>query len=38
MSQCKLVSTPIATSGKLCANADSPCDDPTLYRSLAGAL
>ncbi|XP_057540564.1 uncharacterized mitochondrial protein AtMg00810-like [Amaranthus tricolor] len=34
MSQCKH----FATFGKLCANAGSSCDDPTLYRSLAGAL
>ena len=38
MSQCNPVATPVATSVKLCANASSPCDDPTLYRSLAGAL
>ena len=38
MSQCEPVSTPIATSGKLCADAGSPCDDPTLYCSLASAL
>ena len=38
MSQCNPVATPVATSGKLCANAGSSCEDPTLYRSLAGAL
>ncbi|XP_057550488.1 uncharacterized mitochondrial protein AtMg00810-like [Amaranthus tricolor] len=38
MSQCNPVATPVATSDKLCANAGSSCDDPTLYRSLAGAL
>ncbi|XP_057515431.1 uncharacterized mitochondrial protein AtMg00810-like [Amaranthus tricolor] len=38
MSQRKPVSTPVATSGKLCTNVGSPCADPTLYRSLAGAL
>ncbi|XP_057518394.1 uncharacterized mitochondrial protein AtMg00810-like [Amaranthus tricolor] len=34
MSQCK----PVATSGKLCVNAGSSCDDPTLYHRLACAL
>ncbi|XP_057529046.1 uncharacterized mitochondrial protein AtMg00810-like [Amaranthus tricolor] len=38
MSQCNSIATPVATSGKLCASAGFPCDDPTLYRSLAGAL
>ncbi|XP_057543866.1 uncharacterized mitochondrial protein AtMg00810-like [Amaranthus tricolor] len=38
MSQCNPVATPVATSDKLCANAGSSCEDPTLYRSLAGAL
>ena len=38
MSHCKSVSTPVATYGKLCANAGSPYADPTLYRCLAGAL
>lgn len=40
MSQCKPVATPVATTGKLCADVGSPCVgvDPTLYHSLAGAL
>ena len=38
MSQCKPTSTPVHTSGKLCTDASSPYDGPTLYRSLAGAL
>ncbi|XP_057526265.1 uncharacterized mitochondrial protein AtMg00810-like [Amaranthus tricolor] len=38
MPHCKSVSTAVATSGKLCVDTVSPCDDPTLYRSLAGAL
>ena len=38
MSQCKPAPTPVTTSSKLCANVGSPYNDPTLYRSLAGAL
>ena len=38
MSQYKPALTPATTSSKLCTDADSPCDDPTLYHSLAGAL
>ncbi|CAO2820878.1 unnamed protein product [Amaranthus hypochondriacus] len=38
MSQCNPASTPVSTTSKLRANVGSPCSDPTLYRSLAGAL
>ena len=38
MSQCKPAPTPVTTSSKLGANAGSLYDNPTLYRSLAGAL
>ena len=38
MSQCKPAPTHVTISGKLCANASSPYDNPTLYRSLAAAL
>ena len=38
MSQCKPALTSITTSSKLCADASSPYDDPTLHRSLARAL
>lgn len=38
MSNCKPVATPVDTSGKLSANDGPLIDDPTSYRSLAGAL
>ncbi|KAD3640419.1 hypothetical protein E3N88_29642 [Mikania micrantha] len=38
MSSCKSVATPVDTSGKLSAHDGDPVPDPTLYRSLAGAL
>lgn len=38
MTSCKPSSTPIATSSKLPQDACSPIDDPTAYRSIAGAL
>ena len=38
MSQCKPASTLVTTSHKLSADVGSPDDNPTLYRSLAGAL
>ena len=37
MSQCKSAPTPVTISSKLCADAGSSYDDPTLYRSLVGA-
>ena len=37
-SQCKPAPTPVTTSSKLCADAGSPYDNPTLYRTLAGAF
>ncbi|CAA7057552.1 unnamed protein product [Microthlaspi erraticum] len=38
MSNCKPCRTPVDTSAKLCADIGKPVDNPTLYRSLAGAL
>lgn len=38
MSSCKPAATPVDTKSKLSANSGSPFRDPTLYRSLAGAL
>ncbi|KAK4355910.1 hypothetical protein RND71_024881 [Anisodus tanguticus] len=38
MSSCKSTSTPVDTKPKLSVAAGTPYEDPTLYRSLAGAL
>ncbi|XP_035845135.1 uncharacterized mitochondrial protein AtMg00810-like [Helianthus annuus] len=38
MQNCNPVSTPVDTHAKLSANSGEPFHDPTLYRSLAGAL
>ncbi|XP_022032248.1 uncharacterized mitochondrial protein AtMg00810-like [Helianthus annuus] len=38
MRSCKSVTTPVDTNSKLSAASSPPFDDPTLYRSLAGAL
>ena len=38
MSNCKPCLTPVDTQGKLSDDAGPPVEDPTLYRSLAGAL
>jgi hypothetical protein len=38
MSSCKSCPTPVDTKPKLSAKADTPYEDPSLYRSLAGAL
>uniref|UniRef100_A0A251VD12 Putative ribonuclease H-like domain-containing protein n=1 Tax=Helianthus annuus TaxID=4232 RepID=A0A251VD12_HELAN len=38
MSSCKPCHTPCDTDSKLSANSGTPMSDPTLYRSLAGAL
>ncbi|CAA7028135.1 unnamed protein product [Microthlaspi erraticum] len=38
MSNCNISSTPVDTSSKLSADAGKPVADPTLYRSLVGAL
>ncbi|XP_035838982.1 uncharacterized mitochondrial protein AtMg00810-like [Helianthus annuus] len=38
MDACKPAATPVDTQSKLSSVPDSPYDDPTTYRSLAGAL
>jgi hypothetical protein len=38
MLNCHSISTPIDTQSKLSSTHGQPCHDPTLYRSLAGAL
>lgn len=38
MANCKPISTPVDTKAKLSANCGPPVSDPSLYRSLAGAL
>ena len=38
MSGCNPCSTPVDTCAKVSADAGPPVDDPTTYRSLAGAL
>ncbi|CAH9103888.1 unnamed protein product [Cuscuta europaea] len=38
LSDCNSVATPVDTNSKLSATAGPPVEDPTLYRSLAGAL
>ncbi|GAA0165852.1 hypothetical protein LIER_21146 [Lithospermum erythrorhizon] len=38
MSSCKSSATPIDTKSKLSGFSSSPCEDPSLFRSLAGAL
>lgn len=38
MSSCNVVCTPVDTSAKLGHDVGVPVDDPTLYRSLAGAM
>lgn len=38
MSNCSLSPTPVDTKSKLSANSGTPFNDPTKYRSLAGAL
>ena len=38
MTDCKPCSTPVDTQVKLSADLGAPVDDPTAYRSLAGAL
>lgn len=38
MENCKPISTPVDLKAKLSSDDGAPIDDPTLYRSLAGAL
>ena len=38
MANCKPVTTPVETKGKVSAADGKPLDDVTSYRSLAGAL
>ncbi|KAK4374914.1 hypothetical protein RND71_005591 [Anisodus tanguticus] len=38
MVNCKIMPTPVDSKSKLSANESAPVSDPTLYRSLAGAL
>ncbi|KAK4374908.1 hypothetical protein RND71_005585 [Anisodus tanguticus] len=38
MANCKIMPTPVHSKSKLSANEGAPVSDPTLYRSLAGAL
>jgi hypothetical protein len=38
MSSCKPCLTPVDTKPKMSATTSNPCKDPSLYRSLAGAL
>lgn len=38
MSSCKPAPTPVDTNGKISLIYGTPCDDPTHYRSLEGAL
>ncbi|KAK4370479.1 hypothetical protein RND71_009954 [Anisodus tanguticus] len=38
MENCKIMPTPVDSKSKLSANDGAPVSDPTLYRSLAGAL
>jgi hypothetical protein len=38
MTSCKPSATPVDTKQKLSTSSGTPYDDPTLYRSLAGAL
>uniref|UniRef100_A0A803NEG0 Uncharacterized protein n=1 Tax=Chenopodium quinoa TaxID=63459 RepID=A0A803NEG0_CHEQI len=38
MTNCKAAATPVDSRSKLSADVGNPISDPTLYRSLAGAL